>query len=149
MIRRVSSSTTSSAYTTGMVINGALAIERVTNAGRTQPILRQILVKQLTTGANDYDFIFLDSLLSTTTTLADAAVIIIDDTDLGKIVGVASATANMLFEDNSIVYVTGLNIPMSVAYQPTSPDIYFVPVIRSTSPVDMGDLEFTFVFEAG
>lgn len=150
MIRRVSTTTTSDAYTTGMVVNGALTIERFGNGPRISAILRQIIVKQTTTGVPDMDFIFLDSALSSDlTTLTNAAVVQINDTELTKIVGVASATASMLFEDNGIMFVTGLDVPMQLANPAADSNLYVIPVIRATSPVDWGDLEFTFVFEGG
>jgi len=148
MIRKVSTSCTSSAYTTGMVVNGQLTIENVFNSNRLSPVLQSVIVNDTTTACPNLDLIFLDSAISTdvSTALGDAVEITLADADMDKIIGIVQITSFAHFANNMIGFATALALPVSPAYVPSDKNLYFIPVVRGTSPVDWTSLSFTFNF---
>ena len=148
MIRKVSTTCTSSAYTTGMVINGQITIDNVFNSGRLAPILHSVMVQDASTACPNLDLFILDSAISTdvSTALGDAVEITLADADLTKIIGIVQITSFAHLANNSVGYATGIGLPLQAAYYASDKNLYFIPVVRGTSPVDWTSLTFTFNF---
>jgi len=146
MIKKVSTSCTSDAYSDGDTINGIITIDYACRNGR-QPILHSVMVQDGSTACPNIDIVLLDATLSSaTTTLTDNAICQIADADLTHILGVAQITTFVKFDDNSVGWAGNLGIPVAAADPAADPHLYFIPVARGTGPVDWGSLSFTFNF---
>jgi len=146
MIKKISTSCSSDAYSDGDVINGILKIDYVCRSGR-MPILHSVMVQDGSTACPNIDLVLLDANLSSaTTTLTDNAICQIADSDLTHILGVVQITTFVKFDDNSVGFAGSLGIPVAAEDPAADPHLYVIPVARGTSPVDWTSLSFTFNF---
>lgn len=143
MIKKVSLTCSTVAYGTGDLIDLPFTLSGVIDVGKKNPILKRVLLTDLTTLAVQVDVFICDASMAATTSVDNGAMVVPDGLITSIIAAVPISTFYQ-FDDNSIGFSADLNLTCSPADGGNS--LYGFVVCRGSRTHEASDLGLTFMF---